>query len=248
MWIPKQGIAFYSVTQYEKIGTIKELKNLGMSLGEIKEYFSNRNVETSRTLLMQQKEKLDHQINSLIELRQEINRKIDFLDIVRSTDLDDEIRIKHIEARRYIYFDRTVSNDIELSYDAVQLEESLNRSAHLMPIFATNRYGGLISREDILSQKTPLPAKMIIRYEGEEGVKDCNIIEAPEGDYVCIYYVGNFWDREESIYKLMEYIKEHDLKLTGNILQMQWVDFAITDNLDDISYEFQAPIGPIFTK
>lgn len=45
---PDTGYRYYSITQYEKIGTIRELKNLGMSLGEIKDYFNNRNVETSQ--------------------------------------------------------------------------------------------------------------------------------------------------------------------------------------------------------
>ena len=245
---PDTGYRYYSITQYEKIGTIRELKNLGMSLREIKEYFDNRNVESSRILLTEQKKKIDEQIDELIRIRQEINAKIDFLDIVRTTDLNDEIRIKHFKARQYVYFNRTVSDDIELSYDSVSLERVLSKSKQSMPIFATNRYGGLVSRADILKNVKPLSAKMIILYDGEEDVDECNIIEAPEGDYLCMFYVGNFWNREESIEKMLTYMKENDLVLAGDVLQMQWVDFAITDNLDDISYEFQIPVKPLFSE
>ena len=245
---PDTGYRYYSITQYEKIGTIRELKNLGMSLREIKEYFDNRNVESSRILLTEQKKKIDEQIDKLIRIRQEINAKIDFLDIVRTTDLNDEIRIKHFKARQYVYFNRTVSDDIELSYDSVSLERVLSKSKQSMPIFATNRYGGLVSRADILKNVKPLSAKMIILYDGEEDVNECNIIEAPEGDYLCMFYVGNFWNREESIEKMLTYMKENDLVLAGDVLQMQWVDFAITDNLDDISYEFQIPVKPLFSE
>ena len=242
---PDTGYRYYSITQYEKIGTIRELKNLGMSLRDIKEYFDNRNVESSRILLTEQKKKIDEQIDKLIRIRQEINAKIDFLDIVRTTDLNDEIRIKHFKARQYVYFNRTVSDDIELSYDSVSLERVLSKSKQSMPIFATNRYGGLVSRADILKNVKPLSAKM---YDGEEDVDECNIIEAPEGDYLCMFYVGNFWNREESIEKMLTYMKENDLVLAGDVLQMQWVDFAITDNLDDISYEFQIPVKPLFSE
>lgn len=245
---PDTGYRYYSITQYEKIGTIRELKNLGMSLRKIKEYFDNRNVESSRILLTEQKKKIDEQIDKLIRIRQEINAKIDFLDIVRTTDLNDEIRIKHFKARQYVYFNRTVSDDIELSYDSVSLERVLSKSKQSMPIFATNRYGGLVSRADILKNVKPLSAKMIILYDGEEDVDECNIIEAPEGDYLCMFYVGNFWNREESIEKMLTYMKENDLVLAGDVLQMQWVDFAITDNLDDISYEFQIPVKPLFSE
>ena len=245
---PDTGYRYYSITQYEKIGTIRELKNLGMSLREIKEYFDNRNVESSRILLTEQKKKIDEQIDKLIRIRQEINAKIDFLDIVRTTDLNDEIRIKHFKERQYVYFNRTVSDDIELSYDSVSLERVLSKSKQSMPIFATNRYGGLVSRADILKNVKPLSAKMIILYDGEEDVDECNIIEVPEGDYLCMFYVGNFWNREESIEKMLTYMKENDLVLAGDVLQMQWVDFAITDNLDDISYEFQIPVKPLFSE
>ncbi len=245
---PDTGYRYYSITQYEKIGTIRELKNLGMSLREIKAYFDNRNVESSRILLTEQKKKIDEQIDKLIHLRQEINAKIDFLDIVRTTDLNDEIRIKHFNARQYVYFNRTVSDDIELSYDSVGLEGVLSKSKQSMPIFATNRYGGLVARADILKNMKPLSAKMIILYDGEEDVDERNIIEAPEGDYLCMFYVGNFWNREESIEKMLAYMKENDLVLAGDVLQMQWVDFAITDNLDDISYEFQIPVKPLFSE
>lgn len=243
---PDTGYRYYSITQYEKIGTIRELKNLGMSLSEIKDYFNNRSVETSRALLAEQKQKIDSQIEHLIRLRQEINQKIDFLDVIRTTDLTDEIRMRHIEARKYVYFDRTVHDDIELSYDAVGLEGVLSKNSHSMPIFATNRYGGLIAKEDIMGNVVPLSAKMILLYDGEEEVDDSNIIEVPEGDYLCLFYVGNFWNREASISRLLDYMKENQLRLAGDILQMQWVDFAITDNLEDISYEFQAPVKPFF--
>lgn len=239
---PKTGYRFYSITQYEKLGTIRELKNLGMSLAEIKEYFDNRNVETSKELLIEQKNRIDQQINRLIKLRKEINNKIDFLDVILTTDLTDEIRFKRLDARKYVSFNRTVTDEIELSYDSVKLEGILKQSTSELPIFATNRYGGIIAKEDIEKKVQPLSARMVILYDEEKGVEEKNIIEVPAGDYLCVFYVGNFWNREESINRLLAYMEEHSLKLAGDILQMQWVDFAITDNLEEISYEFQAPV------
>ncbi len=39
---PNTKYRYYSILQYEKLGTIKELRQLGMKLKEIKEYFDNR--------------------------------------------------------------------------------------------------------------------------------------------------------------------------------------------------------------
>ena len=239
---PNTGYRYYSITQYEKLGTIRELKNLGMSLKEIKEYFDNRSVKTSCELMLEQRERIDRQIQRLMKLRQEVNDKIQFLNVIQSTVLDDEIRIKQFAQRKYVAFDRPVTDEIELSYDSVLLEGILQQSENELPIFATNRYGGIISKEDIEKKVHPLSAKMVIEYDGEEGVDEKNIIALSAGSYLCMYYVGNFWNRETSITRLLAYMKENDLYLAGDILQMQWVDFTITDNLEEISYEFQAPV------
>ncbi|MCI8648104.1 MAG: MerR family transcriptional regulator [Firmicutes bacterium] len=242
---PNTGYRYYSITQYEKLGTIRELKNLGMNLKEIKEYFDNRNIETSRELLAQQKERIDEQISRLINLRKEVNRKIDFLDTIRSTDLDDTIRLKQFEKRKYVAFNRPVTDEIELSYDSVRLEGLLQQSASELPIFATTRYGGIVSKEDIEQGIRPLSAKMVIEYNGEEGVTKEDLIELPPGEYLCMYYVGNFWNREESVDRILAHMRQNNMKLAGDVLQMQWVDFTITDNTDEISYEFQVPVKRI---
>lgn len=242
---PNTEYRYYSITQYEKLGTIRELKNLGMNLKEIKEYFDNRNIETSRELLAQQKERIDEQISRLINLRKEVNRKIDFLDTIRSTDLDDTIRLKQFEKRKYVAFNRPVTDEIELSYDSVRLEGLLQQSASELPIFATTRYGGIVSKEDIEQGIRPLSAKMVIEYNGEEGVTKEDLIELPPGEYLCMYYVGNFWNREESVDRILAHMRQNNMKLAGDVLQMQWVDFTITDNTDEISYEFQVPVKRI---
>lgn len=242
---PNTEYRYYSITQYEKLGTIRELKNLGMNLKEIKEYFDNRNIETSRELLAQQKERIDEQISRLINLRKEVNRKIDFLDTIRSTDLDDTIRLKQFEKRKYVAFNRPVTDEIELSYDSVRLEGLLQQSASELPIFATTRYGGIVSKEDIEQGIRPLSAKMVIEYNGEEGVTKEDLIELPPGEYLCMYYVGNFWNREESVDRILAHMRQNNMKLAGDVLQMQWVDFTIIDNTDEISYEFQVPVKRI---
>lgn len=41
-YVTKSGRRMYSIRQYEKLGTILELRAIGMSLHEIQEYFNNR--------------------------------------------------------------------------------------------------------------------------------------------------------------------------------------------------------------
>ncbi|MDQ7863512.1 helix-turn-helix domain-containing protein [Peribacillus frigoritolerans] len=45
---PETGYRYYSISQYEVLGTIKELRSIGFSLEEIKQFLTDRNVEKSR--------------------------------------------------------------------------------------------------------------------------------------------------------------------------------------------------------
>ena len=56
---PQTRYRYYSIRQYEKLGTIKELRQLGMSIHDITDYFSGRNLRKSHQLLLHQLELLD---------------------------------------------------------------------------------------------------------------------------------------------------------------------------------------------
>ncbi|WP_027399591.1 MerR family transcriptional regulator [Anaerovorax odorimutans] len=240
---PETNYRYYSILQYEKLGTIRELCNLGMPLKDIKTYLENRTVRGSCELLMEQKNLLDSKIDSLVKLKSEIEEKLNFIRELEDTGITNEIKIKQFSKRKYVTFNRVVSDEVELSYDSVQLESMLPDKDKAMPIFATNRYGGIISKSDIDKGKTPLLAKMIILCDEEnKEVSDDKVIEIEEGNFACLYFIGKFWDRRKSIENLMDFIKRGGYMLAGDILQMQWVDYSITNNLDEISYEFQAPI------
>ncbi len=56
---PDTGYRYYSILyQNEKLGTIRELQQLGMSLHEIKDYYENRNAEKSLAILKQKRDEL----------------------------------------------------------------------------------------------------------------------------------------------------------------------------------------------
>ena len=61
---PQTRYRYYSIRQYEKLGTIKELRQLGMSIHDITDYFSGRNLRKSHQLLLHQLELLE-EINAM---------------------------------------------------------------------------------------------------------------------------------------------------------------------------------------
>ena len=59
---PETNYRYYSILQYEQLGTIKELRQLDFSLEEIKEFFHNRSVDHSLEILKHRYEELHKEL------------------------------------------------------------------------------------------------------------------------------------------------------------------------------------------
>lgn len=77
---PKNGYRYYSTTQSEKLGTILELRELGVSVEVIKDFFCNSN--KSKEILEETYEKLCKQIKHLTNVEKVLKNKIQFFEDV----------------------------------------------------------------------------------------------------------------------------------------------------------------------
>lgn len=236
-FINEYNVRYYSVLKYEKLGTIKELKQLGMSLGEIKAYFENRNYQSSRELLEKQNRLIQNQMKSLLCLQEKINSKISFMDSLEGNVKIGEPYTKILPQRYYIASESKVENEIELAYEAMQLERKIYESEKYLPIYATARYGGIFS----LEERNKRAVRVIMFVEDSPELKDT--IALPAGKFLCVQMRGSFWEREESIRLLYQVIKEENYKIIKPIIiENVLVDYTITDIEEERLFEFQIPI------
>ena len=89
--ISESGHRYYSIRQYERLGTILELKEIGMSLKEIEEYFDNRNLDKSFAMLKKFQERFEAELIEKLQLNEILKQKLDFIQSL--SDLPDEYSI-----------------------------------------------------------------------------------------------------------------------------------------------------------
>lgn len=226
---------YYSIYQYEKLGTIKELKQMGLSLKEIKTYFDNRNVEVTQKLLSKGLNDVTEKINDLMNLKQSIEGKLDFLRKLENLNFDSTIEIKTIsEDRYYLFSERNVKSEVELSYEAIKLEATINKNEQYLPIFASNRFAGMYYDQE----NSPILGIQIDReYENKVRVSKIS-----KGNYLTLMYKGEFFEGARYIQKLLNYAKDNGLLLEQKILQVQWLDYTFVENKDEVIYEIQCKI------
>lgn len=236
---PKTGYRYYSVLQYEKLGTIKELRQLGMSLKEIKEYFDNRHVTKSLSILTNKHEELKEKIKDLQLLEETLSEKIEFLRNVIAESKMKEIIIKQIPEREIITFGKAINNEIELSYGFLHLENTLEE---ISPILASSRLGFIISKSDIESCEFNKSSDIFVFTKAPNQIDKKNIQKIKAGKYACIYNSGKPWDREESIKKIIKFIYNNHYVIDGDLLEIAQVDITVTDIVEEECFEIQVPI------
>lgn len=234
----KTGYRYYSILQYERLSTILELRQLGMSIEEIKKYFDNRNLNQSINILKQKYNELEEKIKELKALEKSTKEKIKHLQYISKVDHSEEIIIKNIEKRYVITFDREIFNEVELNYSYVELENELNEIA---PIVGSNRYGAIIGEKS--SNNIIERVFKLFLFIDDTGNMDENKIKIiPKGDYVCMYYKGFIWDISSKIEKMIKFIEKENYEICGDIIEIVQIDISVTDIDDEELFEIQIPV------
>ncbi|NBI06517.1 MerR family transcriptional regulator [Senegalia massiliensis] len=235
----KTGYRYYSILQYEQLGTIKELRQLEMSIDEIKKYFNNRNIDQSVNILRDKHNELIKRIKELQQLEKSINEKIKHLEDISQVSNFEEIVIKEIKEREIITSDKSIKDEFDLSYAFLELENTLKEIA---PIIASNRFGTIIKQTDIALNKCIESFVVFLFIKDRENIDEKHIRKIPKGTYASMYYKGSMWDKEIYFKKMTEYIEKKGYRVCGDILQIVQIDISVTDQSEEELFEIQIPI------
>ncbi len=237
------GYRYYSIFQYEVLGTIKELRQLGMSTDEIKDYFNERNFSKSLDILKAKHADLVSKLNELTDLEENIREKIVYLDhVAREKELQ-TVMFRELGRRKLITLNEKINTNLELCYGVIRLENML---AEKTPILASNRLGILIQEADLRTKRFEEPSVIFVVAKSKEKIPKQYQRIVPAGLFACIRYNGELlWNRSESLSKIFDYLDEGGYQITGDALQIMHVDITITDKPNEITFEIQVPVQKV---
>lgn len=238
---PLNNRRYYTSDQFEILGTIRELRQLGMSLDDIKKYFDDRNLDKSAEILTRQHELLKNEIEEKKLLEKLLRRKLAFIKEIRRLNPDFTPCIKHFDERKMISFNKMYTDGRQLVYSMTELERHLVQKA---PVLASDRMGFFTSVnifEKSYSSDYPV-APMILCSPSEAAKIETQLNSIPAGDYACIYYHGAARIPEEQFDLLKSFISENDLEICGNIYVQYIIDVTLTSRIDEKLIEMQIPV------
>lgn len=217
----ENGYRYYTYRQSAELENILALRELGMSIEEIKDYLKCPNADAFLEIAIQKSHEIDEQMKRLKKLKSIMCEK------QKALALCDEIHDGMIEVVRFTkrFFLLTPTEFRETA-----LTDMGHVMAHLQIAWECNAYktgcGSYIALDKVRREQFAV-------YDGlftvvDKPQKRIAVQVRPQGKYLCGYCIGN-WDKIPSLYqKMLDYAAAKELELKGNCYEMGLNEFAIS--------------------
>ena len=230
------GYRYYSILQYEQLGTIKELRQLGFSVDSIIEYFKERNVSKSIAMLEHKHTEVLNQLKDLNHLEQVLREKLEYLHCVEQPHSEMKPHIIELPERFCITNEIIVDSSEDLGMSYTLLEKKLSE---LSPILATNRMGHYLP----LSHSNEIGSEYIpFIFDPSESAPKEFRRSFPAGKYVTVFSSDGLAHERyrECFSAITEFMKENSLAPADDYVICYFpIDLTITDEKKEFSIEMQ---------
>lgn len=216
---------YYHIFQVETFYVITSLKELGMSLKEIKDYLDNRNPERFITLLEHQERDINRKIEHLLAIRQLITHKIKVTKDFYHADTD-AILIKDYPEEILLITKALPSSDDRSISESFSNHMKYCNSYGLASPYAV---GQILDKEKVKQGecffyhyyftkiKSPLPNADIFHKKG--------------GEYLTAYHTDGYDTIHKTYQKILSFSNENHL-----VLDDYFFEDVIIDELSVVSY------------
>lgn len=240
---PNTKYRYYSILQYEELSTILELRQLDMSIEEIKEYYKEKNTKKSLEILQKQLGILEKKIDTLQDIYSSVSKKVNHINTVLRIENPEEVVIQEVSKRTVIWGKEFHANDTVMSFARLELEKEINAIA---PTVGTNNYGVVLKNNDIFHEIGKEKEKVVVFIVVDEFLMPSDLISIIQsGLYACTYYKGDIFKRSKRIHKISEELTSRGYEICGEIIAIFEIALSVSDLEEEQVYQLQIPIKNI---
>ena len=226
---PETNYRYYSIHQKARLDMIQYMKELGMSLGEIREILEKGDIQLIESTLISKKRQVKEEIAQM-ELRLgAISRAIESVERFRKAPDCGMITVEYIP-HRTIYVMHTDINfyDHDISvYEEILEELKENIIGQGLPQVYYCNAGTILPLKNFL--KGEMVSHEIFLFVDEAFPEHQAVRRVDSGMYACIY-LDRFDDEQEYAARLLAYCKEHRYVVCGDDLCEVLTEFNVFDS------------------
>lgn len=226
----ENGYRYYSFEQSMELEHILTLRELGMSIGEIKAYLTHPAPEAFQAIAHKKIREIQQSIARLKSLKQVLEEKSG--DLARCKDIRHGTLELVEQPERYLLL-----TPLPICFDTHEslMNETSTILEHLRQAWSLSSYrkncGSFLSLEKVRSKSFQV-------YDGVFSTVDKkgkNLYTRPKGRYLRGYSLGD-WDKVQDVYEAMlDYADAQGLRLSGYAFEYGLNEFAITSEEEYIT-------------
>lgn len=240
---PENGYRYYSTRQFEVLHTIRYLRGLDMPLQEIADFIQNRDVERIEEKLRRQKQAILEKQKALVRMERKIEHRLRQIADAKESVLD-QIAIVRKQACRIVWVKDSLKIqkflDIEAPLSRLEQEQA-------EALIFLGKVGVGISAEHMQQACFDQYDGIFLLLDAEDQFcGDTQIL--PETDCVSVRFRGSHVEAPGQYRKLMAYIQEHRLTISGFSREITMIDYGLTDDTAQFVTEICIPVTGIDTK
>lgn len=233
-FIGENGYRYYSKKQIWKLNNIRNLRNIGVGLEDIKEFLDERNINSANDIIEFQLEKVEDKIKKLTELKEELTSKLENIEFFKTFKDFNKPILKFIPKRKFLRSKGNFKQDWEIDFELKILNEKTEYDNDF--ILTNNEIGATLSKENFLKGEYLTFSESFI-------INDVKGEIIPEGYFLTIVFKGKYDESYKYYNILKKYIEENNLIVTGDIHEIYHIEIHITENEDEFITEIQIPVA-----
>ena len=241
---PRRGennYRLYSLKDIYRLNVIRDLLMLGFSMKQIGEYLDCQNMESTLSMLEEEKKKVRQQSERLKRIEQAIEERVAHLEKYEKIEVG-SYQCLRCQARYCLQLNAEIRRDEEMDYAVKRLQK---RHEDKIRSLGEREIGASVSPQDVKNGIYNLFHSVFIILDEipEDGERD-GLLVLPEGEYLTVYYRGSYRQSPQRILELMEEAERRGLKIEGDILEWYPVDNRYTVEPQEFVTRLQARVVP----
>ena len=228
----KNGYRLYRLDDIWRLNVIRDLRGLGFSMERIREYLTNRSIDTTELLLNEELNAIHRKMAQLRQLQSNVEQRLATLQTAKEQPLETVTEIRFPARSCHVLYSG-YQKDEEMD---ILMKQLLNQSQDNLYIIGSNHIGSLIP---VYAAKSG----QFRKYEGVFVIAEDGLDILPEGLYLSYSYRGNNNHNAVAIPRLLSYATEKGYRIGEEILALLWVDIHQSANPEEYITELQIHVS-----
>ena len=226
------GYRLYDLKDMYKLTVIRDLRKLDFSMAQIKEFLGGQCVDNTLSLLREERELLDAQMEEIARRKALIGKRIASLSSARMTE-DGIPVLKKMARRRCVRIEQYITRDEEMDFVIRKLQKKYEDRIQDL---GTQTIGAFFAMDDM--ERGIANSYKSVFFVMEDPGDEADFV-LPEGIYASLCYRGGYNQNGERVRDLQEYVRREGLAAAGTPFEIYRIDNRDTIREEEFLTEIQ---------